>query len=74
MDPCEVPSVSYADLLQPDTDTGDLAKETLVKSLNDYGACRIHDHGIPQDLIDNCFDKVSRWSPPFFFRYQVLII
>ncbi|KAJ5586376.1 hypothetical protein N7450_006163 [Penicillium hetheringtonii] len=57
MDTCKVPSISYADLLQHDTDTGDLAKETLVKSLNDYGACRIRDHGIPQDLIDNCFNK-----------------
>lgn len=68
MDTCKVPSISYADLLQHDTDTGDLAKETLVKSLNDYGACRIRDHGIPQDLIDNCFNKVCRWPPSLFFR------
>lgn len=74
----EVPSVSYADLLQHDTETRDLARTALVKSLNDYGACRIRDHGIPQDLIDNCFDKVSGWLQPYipdYFRsFKILII
>lgn len=59
MDSCQIPSVSYSELLHDDEDTRKAAGLELVKSLDEYGACRLRDHGIAQDIIDNCFGKVS---------------
>ncbi|KAJ0422674.1 Clavaminate synthase-like protein [Aspergillus carlsbadensis] len=61
-DSCRIPSVSYAELLQDNTKAG--AAETFVQALTTYGACRVRGHGIPQDVIDNCFEK--SWT--FFNR------
>lgn len=59
MDSCQIPSVSYSELLYDDEDIRNLAGMKLVKALDDHGACRLRDHGISQDLIDNCFGKVG---------------
>ncbi|KAL2848332.1 hypothetical protein BJX68DRAFT_267773 [Aspergillus pseudodeflectus] len=49
---CLVPSVNYYELL-----TNDGAAEVFVQALKTYGACRIREHGIPKDIINNCFEK-----------------
>jgi hypothetical protein len=50
---CLIPSVNYSELL-----TNDGAAEVFVQALKTYGACRIREHGIPKDIINNCFEKV----------------
>ncbi|KAL3492054.1 Clavaminate synthase-like protein [Aspergillus germanicus] len=59
-----IPSVSYAILVADDTAARGLASETFVQALKTYGACRVRDHGISQDIIDNCVEK--SWT--FFNR------
>lgn len=54
-----LPCVSYADLLHNDKETRAQSVSELIKSLNSFGACRVSDHGIPQEVIDRCFEKVS---------------
>ncbi|KAL4908316.1 hypothetical protein BDW74DRAFT_175006 [Aspergillus multicolor] len=52
-----LPSVSCADLQHQDLEIRDRAAGTFTQALRDYGACRIRDHGIPQEGIEKCFDK-----------------
>lgn len=54
-----LPLVSYLDLVHDDKKTRDSSRAELVQSLGRYGACRISDHGIPQSVIDKCFEKVG---------------
>ncbi|KAL2832167.1 Clavaminate synthase-like protein [Aspergillus cavernicola] len=60
----QLPSISYAELRHEDEGVRELAAETFTQALRDYGACRIREHRIPQDIIDKCFEKC--W--PFFER------
>ncbi|KAL4915983.1 Clavaminate synthase-like protein [Aspergillus aurantiobrunneus] len=60
----QIPSVSYGHLQHKDAGIRDQAAETFAQALKDYGACRIREHGIPQERIDKCFDKCG----PFFKR------
>ncbi|KAE8419771.1 Clavaminate synthase-like protein [Aspergillus pseudocaelatus] len=62
--PGVIPSISYAELLHDDPDTRYAATIQLIQALKANGTCRIRDHGISQDIIDNCFEK----SGDFFER------
>lgn len=63
-EPDHLPSISYADLQHEDTGIRDRAAGAFTQALRDYGACRIRDHGIPQDRLDMCFEKVSARTHP----------
>ncbi|KAI9376413.1 Clavaminate synthase-like protein [Aspergillus egyptiacus] len=56
-----LPSVSYLDLQHQDGGIRDPAANAFAQALKDYGACRIREHGIPQERIDMCFDKCGRF-------------
>ncbi|KAL3457128.1 hypothetical protein BJX64DRAFT_296185 [Aspergillus heterothallicus] len=59
-----IPSVSYAELVHSDAAVRDLAAGSFTRALQSYGACRIREHGIPQEMVDTCFEK----STAFFNR------
>ncbi|KAE8405358.1 Clavaminate synthase-like protein [Aspergillus pseudonomiae] len=59
-----LPLVSYLDLLHEEKNIRDSSRAELVRALGRYGACRVSDHGIPQTVIDKCFEK----CPGFFER------
>jgi hypothetical protein len=64
-----IPSVSYANLVANDTTARDLASETFVQALKTYGACRVRDHGISQNIIDNCLKKVCKFPGLPLYRF-----
>ncbi|KAL4962807.1 uncharacterized protein BDV14DRAFT_177659 [Aspergillus stella-maris] len=55
------PSISYTSLSSPDETTRQQAAIGFSQTLQTWGACRIRDHGIPQHIIDDCFNKCPSW-------------
>lgn len=57
-DTCPIPSISYDVLLNGDSNSKLQAACEVHNALKTYGVCRVKSHGIPQDIIDACFEKV----------------
>lgn len=58
-DTCLIPSISYADLLCDNAEIRCHEASKFIGSLKVSGVCRIRDHGIPQSIVDSCFEKVG---------------